>query len=119
MEYKRPWGYFKILYETPIYKVKEIVVKPLSRLSLQSHKHRCEHWICIKGNGIAIKESETIQLQPDTQVFIDFYNIHRLINTSNEKDLVIIEIQHGTYLGEDDIYRYEDDYNRINYNPRI
>lgn len=110
---ERPWGSFTTLFETSIYKVKEIRVKPLSRLSLQSHNYRCEHWICIEGEGIAKINDEQIQLRKDVQVFIDYKYIHRLTNTSTDKELVIIEVQHGTYLGEDDIYRYEDDYNRL------
>ena len=105
-------GIYKILYENPTYKVKEITVKPLSRLSLQSHKYRCEHWVCIKGHGIAQINEINYELRENVRAFINFNERHRLCNTSNDKDLVIIEVQRGTYLGEDDIIRYEDDYNR-------
>jgi mannose-6-phosphate isomerase-like protein (cupin superfamily) len=108
---ERPWGRYEILFDSPTYKVKKITVNPSSRLSLQSHNHRCEHWICVKGNGIARINNDEIELCQNTRVFIDFHDIHRLSNTS-DTDLVIIEVQQGSYLGEDDIKRYEDDYNR-------
>lgn len=112
MEETRPWGSYQILHESDKYKVKEIKVKPLSRLSLQSHKYRSEYWTCIEGKGEAQVNEERIKLEKNTQIFINKLDKHRLTNTSENEELVIIEIQHGTYFGEDDIIRYEDDYNR-------
>ena len=110
---ERPWGRFEILFDSPTYKVKRIIVNPSSRLSLQSHNYRCEHWICTKGTGLAEINNEEIKLCQNTKVYVDFRQLHRLSNTSIDEELVIIEVQQGTYLGEDDITRYEDDYNRV------
>lgn len=108
----RPWGYYEVINDSKDMKSKKITVYPQKRLSLQSHTQRCEHWICLKGNGIAQINEDLIELYPNKQVFINFNDKHRLIN-NNELDLIIIEIQTGTYFGEDDIIRYQDDYGRI------
>lgn len=108
----QPWGHYEVLKDSDFFKSKKITVYPNKRLSLQSHNYRSEHWICIKGNGVAQINDNFIDLSVNTQVFINIGNKHRLINNGNE-ELVIIEIQTGTYFGEDDIIRYEDDYYRI------
>jgi len=108
----RPWGFYQVLNNFDNMKSKRITVYPHKRLSLQSHTQRCEHWICLQGKGRAQINDDFIELFPNKQVFINFNDKHRLIN-DNEDDLVIIEIQTGTYFGEDDIIRYEDDYGRI------
>lgn len=107
----RPWGYYEILSEFDGYKIKKISVYPLKRLSLQSHKYRKEQWTCIKGTGQAQIDNKLINLEINKSVFIEINQKHRLINNSNEL-LEIIEIQLGNYLEEDDIIRYEDDFNR-------
>jgi mannose-6-phosphate isomerase-like protein (cupin superfamily) len=107
----RPWGYYEVLQDTPTFKLKKITVNPNKKLSLQSHNFRSEHWICLSGTGKAQINDELIQLIPDKSVFIKVTDKHRLINDSND-DLVIVELQTGTYFGEDDIIRYEDDYGR-------
>ena len=109
----RPWGKFEVLSGDDHcgFKVKKITVNPGKRLSLQSHKFRKEYWCNLSGSGLAQVGDEFIELKNNSMVFIDIGVKHRLINNS-DKDLEIIEIQLGTYLGEDDIIRYEDDFNR-------
>lgn len=111
----RPWGEFRVLWEGETYKVKEIVVNPGERISLQSHKYRSEVWVCVKGKGIAIIEDDVgldeVKLYPKKSVYVPIEHKHRLFN-NGLGELVIIETQIGTYLGEDDIVRYEDDYGR-------
>lgn len=111
----RPWGYYEVLAggDTMGFKVKKIIVYPNKRLSLQSHNKRKEYWFCIEGMGQAQIDTNIIKLEShaNTMVFIDIKQKHRLINNTT-LNLVIIEIQLGCYLGEDDIIRYEDDYNR-------
>lgn len=109
----RPWGFFKVLYEYPNYKVKLLHVNPHSRLSLQSHAQRQEHWIIESGTGQAVIDDKVIELKKNMYCFIDKGQKHRLINSTSEP-LQILEIQMGDYLGEDDICRYEDDYGREN-----
>ena len=107
----RPWGYYEILSEFDGYKIKKISVYPSKRLSLQSHNYRKEQWTCIKGSGQAQIDDKFINLEINKSVYIEINQKHRLINNSKEL-LEIIEIQLGSYLEEDDIIRYEDDYNR-------
>ena len=112
----RPWGFYEVLAggDNMGFKIKRIVVYSNKKLSLQSHNHRKEYWFCLKGKGVALIENNNFVLEStnNTSVFIDIRQKHRLINDSNDL-LEIIEIQLGTYLGEDDIIRYEDDYNRV------
>lgn len=108
----RPWGFYEVLKDEPNFKLKKITVYPGKRLSLQSHKYRSEHWICISGEGKAEINDISHPLVPNTQVFIAYEDKHRLVNDS-QSELAIIEIQTGSYFGEDDIVRYEDDYNRV------
>lgn len=114
MNYKedRPWGSFEILHEEDQLKVKKIIVKPGKRLSLQSHKHRSENWVIIAGNAVVTRDDEKIPLSPNQHVFIPAEAKHRIANEGSE-EVVFVEVQTGTYLGEDDIVRYEDDFNRV------
>ena len=107
----RPWGYFTVLEESVGYKVKLIVVNPHAKLSLQSHQHRAENWVVVE--GVAIVQVDDIQydLNVGESIFIPERAKHRLINASAQP-VKIIETQTGTYLGEDDIERFEDDYGR-------
>ncbi|MCJ8346331.1 phosphomannose isomerase type II C-terminal cupin domain [bacterium] len=108
----RPWGSFTHLYDTKYTKVKTITVQPGQRLSLQSHKHRSEHWTVVQGIA-TVWLGDTIQdLQVGESTFIAVGTKHRLQNKTDQI-VEIIEVQTGTYFGEDDIFRYEDDYNRI------
>ncbi len=107
----RPWGKYEVLLEQPGYKVKKITVNPDSKLSLQSHNKRSEHWVIVKGKAKVTNGDETIGLKTGESTFISIGNKHRLENEEKEK-LEIIEVQSGDYLEEDDIVRYEDNYNR-------
>ncbi|MFC1622868.1 phosphomannose isomerase type II C-terminal cupin domain [Patescibacteria group bacterium] len=108
----RPWGSFTILLDEKDCKVKKIVVKLGERLSLQSHQHRSELWKIISGSGLMTLNDLTYEIVPGDTVTINQKDIHRIQN-NGDKDLVFIEVQTGTYFGEDDIERFEDDYNRI------
>lgn len=107
----RPWGTYTVLEETPTFKIKRLLIKPYAMLSLQSHKHRSEHWIVVSGTATIIKEDQQFQLNENESTFIPQHCKHRLGN-NQETDLIIIEVQTGSYLGEDDIIRYEDNYER-------
>jgi mannose-6-phosphate isomerase-like protein (cupin superfamily) len=107
----RPWGAFHVLDEQPGFKVKRIVVNAGGRLSLQSHKHRSEHWTVVNGTA-TITVGETVKTMTRGQsVDVALGAKHRLENL-HEGVVEIIEVQFGDYLGEDDITRYDDVYNR-------
>ena len=109
----RPWGFYKLVERGINWQVKEICVNPKSSLSLQKHHHRSEHWIVLKGvASIQIEEQELI-INKNQSTFIPIGTKHRLSNFENYP-LTIIEVQSGTYLGEDDIIRYDDNYGRLN-----
>ena len=107
----KPWGWFKVLVGGSGYQVKEIIVRPGQRLSLQYHNHRSEVWTCVSGEGIAEIGKSRFSLWPGRVVEIEKEQHHRLINDS-ETQLHIIEVWLGDDLREDDIVRIEDDYNR-------
>jgi mannose-6-phosphate isomerase len=107
----RPWGHFQVLVDTPGYKVKRIVVYPGARLSLQRHFRRAEHWYAVQGQGKVTRNQEEILLIQGEAVDIPREAWHRVENPGKE-ELIFIEIQTGTYFGEDDIERAEDDYGR-------
>ncbi len=108
---KRPWGEFHVLDESPGFKVKRITVVPGGRLSLQSHKHRGEHWTVVNGTATVTVGTRVMALSRSQSVDIPRGDKHRLENL--HADVVeIIEVQFGDYLGEDDIIRYDDIYNR-------
>jgi len=107
----RPWGTYTILEEKDGYKIKRIEVKPNKRLSLQKHKYRNEHWIVVSGEATITINERTFILKQNESTYIKAGDIHRLLNDTNEP-LVIIEAQVGSYTGEDDIERLEDDYRR-------
>ncbi len=109
---ERPWGSYEILHEHEDYKIKRIVVKPGQRLSLQRHTKRAEHWIIIQGSGIATLNDERIPVTKGSTIHVQLHDIHRIENTGDE-ELVFVEVQTGTYFGEDDIERLQDDYGRI------
>ncbi len=109
---ERPWGSFEILYEDSSLKVKRIIVKPGARLSLQSHCQRSENWVIIQGRAIVTVDAGKAHLFANQAIHIPCGAKHRIENTGT-KDLIFIEIQTGSYFGEDDIVRYQDDYQRI------
>lgn len=108
----RPWGTYTILDENNNYKVKRIIVYPGAKLSLQHHHHRSEHWIVVAGKAEVVNGDKVLKLHSNQSTFIKQGDIHRLINTGDE-NLILIEVQCGDYLGEDDIVRHQDDYARI------
>ena len=107
----RPWGSFHILDEKPGFKVKRIVVKEGGRLSLQSHKHRAEHWTVVNGTATITVGTKVEAMTRGASVDIALGEKHRLENL-HTGEVEIIEVQFGDYLGEDDIIRYDDVYNR-------
>tara|TARA_B110000008_G_scaffold277145_1_gene317809 strand:- start:743 stop:2146 length:1404 start_codon:yes stop_codon:yes gene_type:complete len=107
----RPWGYYDSVDSGINFQVKRISVNPGAKLSLQKHKFRSEHWIVVKGIAKITCGSEEFKLNENESTYIPKGQLHRLENPTN-KVLEIIEIQTGSYLGEDDIIRLEDDYNR-------
>lgn len=107
----RPWGWFEVLEKSKNFQVKQINVKPGASLSLQSHKHRSEHWILVEGTAEVTINQESKIVSKNESVFIPFNAKHRLKNIGTKR-LILIEVQIGTYFGEDDIVRYEDMYNR-------
>lgn len=107
----RPWGFYEILAEGPSFKVKRLMIKPGARLSLQSHEHRAEHWVVVAGEALAINHNQTLHLSVNESTFIPQRTRHRLSNPG-KNPLFIIEVQTGSYLGEDDIQRFDDVYVR-------
>ena len=107
----RPWGWFEILSKSDRSQVKRIFVKPSAALSLQSHKFRSEHWVVIQGEAKVTLNEDIIILKEGQSVYIPKKAKHRLENVG-KMPMILIEVQTGTYLGEDDIIRYEDLYSR-------
>lgn len=107
----RPWGWFESLATGPRFQVKRIVVKPGGALSLQSHFHRAEHWIVVEGTARITIGDEVRLVSENQSVYIPLGTQHRLENPG-KLPMVLIEVQTGSYLGEDDIIRYEDVYAR-------
>ncbi len=107
----RPWGSYESIVSQPRFQAKRIVVNPGSSLSLQLHHHRAEHWIVVKGCGQVTRGEEVFQLNEDQSTYIPIGTKHRLENPG-VIPLEIIEVQTGSYLGEDDIVRFEDVYGR-------
>ena len=108
----RPWGYYLVLYEEEGCKVKRFLVRPGKRLSLQRHKYRAEHWHLVRGDALITRDGEEIRMQAGQSLDIPLGAVHRIENVGQE-DVVVIEVQSGTYLGEDDIERFEDDFGRV------
>ena len=109
----RPWGEYEILLDEWNVKVKRIRVKPGQRLSYQYHNERREEWIVVKGNLTIILDDDKVFRYPGESIHIPIGTKHRAWNETDE-EVVFIEVQTGTYFGEDDIIRLEDDYERTN-----
>ena len=107
----RPWGWFESLCIGDQFQVKRICVKPSAALSLQSHKHRSEHWIVVEGTAKVTIDDEVKLVSGGQSIFVPLGAKHRMENLG-KLPMVLIEVQIGTYLGEDDIIRYEDVYAR-------
>jgi mannose-1-phosphate guanylyltransferase/mannose-6-phosphate isomerase len=107
----RPWGYYQDVDLAARYRVKRIVVKPGSKLSLQKHFHRSEHWVVVKGTAEVTLNQEVRTVHENESIYIPIGSIHRLANPG-KIPLELIEVQVGSYLGEDDIMRIDDVYGR-------
>jgi mannose-1-phosphate guanylyltransferase / mannose-6-phosphate isomerase len=107
----RPWGTFRSIHQGDRVQVKHIMVKPGGRLSLQYHHHRAEHWVIVRGTATVTRGDETMTLHEDQSTYIPVEMPHRLEN-KGDVPLHLIEVQSGSYLGEDDIVRLEDSYGR-------
>ena len=108
----RPWGYYDSVDSGEGFQVKRIVVNSGAKLSLQKHQNRSEHWVVVKGVALVTCGDKVFELQENQSTYIPKGEIHRLEN-QQKYALEIIEIQTGEYLGEDDIIRLEDDYDRV------
>ena len=108
---QRPWGYYETTDAGPHFQVKRLMVKPGHKLSLQLHHKRAEHWVVVSGTARVTRGDEVFELGRNQSTYIPLETRHRLENPGSEP-LLIVEVQSGAYLGEDDIVRYEDSYNR-------
>lgn len=109
---RRPWGTFTVLDEADGFKVKRIEVLPGKRLSYQKHARRAEHWVIVNGTAKVTLDDRDILLEAGQAIDIDVGAAHRVGNPGEEM-LVFIEVQRGSYLGEDDIFRLQDDFGRV------
>jgi len=107
----RPWGWFESLVSMPGYQVKRLHVFAGEALSLQSHKHRSEHWVVVSGLATVVLDDQVLSVATNESVYIRAGQKHQLANNTRDQ-LTVIEVQTGNYLGEDDIFRYEDQYGR-------
>ncbi len=108
----RPWGGFEVLADEDFFKTKKITIDPGAQLSYQSHKKRAEHWVVVSGQGEVTLNEKKIALLPNQSIDIPMGAKHRIRNPGKDP-LIFVEVQTGSYFGEDDIVRYLDDYNRI------
>jgi mannose-1-phosphate guanylyltransferase/mannose-1-phosphate guanylyltransferase/mannose-6-phosphate isomerase len=107
----RPWGFYQPLHGGERFQVKRLTVLPGARLSLQKHFHRAEHWVVVNGTALVTRENEQILLRENESIYIPLGAVHRLENPG-KLPLNLIEVQSGSYLGEDDIVRVDDMYGR-------
>jgi mannose-1-phosphate guanylyltransferase/mannose-6-phosphate isomerase len=107
----RPWGFYESLISGDRFQVKRIVVKPGEKLSLQKHFHRAEHWVVVAGTALVVRDTEEVMLRENESIYLPLGCVHRLENPGRIP-LTLIEVQSGSYLGEDDIVRFEDTYGR-------
>ena len=112
----RPWGWYDSIEISKSFQVKRIKLKPRARISVQSHKFRAEHWVVVSGTARVFRGEEESTLEENESTFIPIGMKHSLHNPSTSKPLEIIEVQTGTYFGEDDIERFEDKYGRLEAN---
>ena len=113
---ERPWGSYEVVDAGPGFQVKRLTVNPGAAVSLQMHHHRAEHWVVVKGTGKVTKEDDEFLLTETQSTHVPVGIRHRLENPGTIP-LEIIEVQSGNYLGEDDIVRFEDRYNRHKEEP--
>ena len=108
----RPWGWYNSIESGEYYQVKKLYVKSGAKLSLQMHYKRAEHWVVVSGTATVTNGEKTFTLNKGQSTYIPLKTIHCLENQTDEY-LEIIEVQNGIYLGEDDIVRFSDKYNRV------
>lgn len=108
---QRPWGHYESLALEDRFQVKRIVVEPGEKLSLQKHFHRAEHWVVVSGTALVTRDHEQLMVAENESIYLPLGCVHRLENVG-KISLVLIEVQVGSYLGEDDIVRIEDQYGR-------
>jgi mannose-6-phosphate isomerase len=110
---ERPWGNYTVLDDdAPDHKVKRLVVYPGKRLSYQRHSQRAEHWFIVAGTAAVTLDGVVTQVRAGEAIDIPLESAHRVAN-EGDVDVVLIEVQRGTYFGEDDIVRLEDDFGRV------
>ena len=107
----RPWGFYESLIHSDRFQVKRIVVTPGHKLSLQKHFHRAEHWVVVSGTAIVTRDHEELLVRENESIYLPLGCVHRMYNPGRIP-LSLIEVQSGSYLGEDDIVRLEDTYGR-------
>ncbi|HCC00276.1 MAG TPA: mannose-1-phosphate guanylyltransferase/mannose-6-phosphate isomerase, partial [Ruminococcaceae bacterium] len=107
----RPWGHYEALTQGHRFQVKKIVVKPGQKLSLQKHYHRAEHWVVVEGTALVTRGEEQMLVRENESIYLPLGDLHRLENPGHIT-LTLIEVQSGSYLGEDDIVRIGDIYSR-------
>jgi mannose-6-phosphate isomerase-like protein (cupin superfamily) len=108
----RPWGFYDVLDEAPGFRVKRLCVRPGHRTSYQRHAERAEHWYVVSGRGRLTLDAADLDAGPGSSIDVPPGVAHRAANTGTA-DLVVIEVQTGSFLGEDDIERLADDYGRV------
>jgi mannose-1-phosphate guanylyltransferase/mannose-6-phosphate isomerase len=108
----RPWGYYQSMDLGSRYQVKRIMVRPNGRLSSQKHFHRAEHWVVVRGTAEVTIDGQVKALHENESIFLPMGSVHRLANPG-KIELELIEVQTGSYFGEDDIVRFDDEYNRV------
>ena len=108
----RPWGFYETIIEENEWKVKKIHLKPMGKISLQMHFHRSEHWIVVSGSAKVEIDNKEFFLEKNQSIDVPVRSKHRLSNNNSQSPLEIIEIQSGSFLGEEDIKRFKDDYGR-------
>jgi mannose-6-phosphate isomerase len=108
----RPWGHYQVLSDGPGFKVKTITVLAGKRLSYQRHERRSEHWFIVKGQGLVTLDGVSRAIDAGGAADVPVGLAHRIENIGDD-DLVFVEVQHGTYFGEDDIERLDDDFGRV------
>lgn len=107
----RPWGHYEVLANPGAFKIKTIYVESGQRLSYQRHQHRAEHWFIVRGEATVVLDGTVFKYKAGDSVDVAIGQLHRIGNES-KNPLVFIEVQTGSYFGEDDIERLEDDYSR-------
>jgi mannose-6-phosphate isomerase-like protein (cupin superfamily) len=108
----RPWGRYDVLADEPTHKVKRLTVEPGQRLSYQRHSKRAEHWFVVGGEGVVTIDGQEQSVRAGTAIDVPMGAAHRIASTGTEP-LVFVEVQLGSYFGEDDIERLDDDYGRV------